>query len=130
MVSIRPFRSGASAPARRFPALISFAALIALAAGVARSEPATPPAVLTPEQAVEEAIANNLGLLAERVNLTLAEAAVITARLRPNPIVSASADHLDLLGTGFSSLNNGGPPELAWRVDVPFERGHKRELRV
>jgi cobalt-zinc-cadmium efflux system outer membrane protein len=88
------------------------------------------PAVLTIGQAVEEALAHNLGLLAERMNLTLAEASEITARLRPNPVFSLSADHLDLLGTGFDAVNNGGPPEVAWRVDVPLERGHKRELRL
>jgi cobalt-zinc-cadmium efflux system outer membrane protein len=93
-------------------------------------EPARPPAPLTVEQAVEEAVQNNLALLAERVNLTIAEASLITARLRPNPVVSFSGDHLDLLGTGFNALNNGGPPEIAWRIDVPFERGHKRQLRV
>jgi cobalt-zinc-cadmium efflux system outer membrane protein len=55
---------------------------------------------------------------------------LITARLRPNPVVSYSADHLDALGTGFSDSNNAGPPELALRIDFPWERGHKRELRM
>jgi cobalt-zinc-cadmium efflux system outer membrane protein len=41
-----------------------------------------------------------------------------------------SGDHLDLLGTGFDAANNGGPPEIAWRVDVPLERGGKREARM
>jgi cobalt-zinc-cadmium efflux system outer membrane protein len=91
---------------------------------------ARPPAPLTVEQAVAEAVENNLALLAERVNLTIAEASLITARLRPNPVVSFSGDHLDLLGSGFNAMNNGGPPEIAWRIDVPFERGHKRQLRV
>jgi cobalt-zinc-cadmium efflux system outer membrane protein len=90
----------------------------------------SPPAALTIDQAIEEAIQNNLGLLAERVNLTMAAASLITAKLRPNPVVSFSADHLDLLGTGFSAGNNGGPPEFAWRVDVPMERGHKRHWRI
>jgi cobalt-zinc-cadmium efflux system outer membrane protein len=82
---------------------------------------------LTIAQAVDEAIAHNLSLLAERTNLTIADAAMITARLRPNPVLSGSADHLDLLGTGFDATNNGGPPEIAWRVDLPIERGGKRD---
>jgi len=81
-------------------------------------------------QAIDEALQHNLGLLAERANLSIADAQMITARLRPNPVVSVSADHLDLLGTGFDATNNGGPPELAWRVDVPLERGGKRDARV
>jgi cobalt-zinc-cadmium efflux system outer membrane protein len=80
--------------------------------------------------AVDEALQHNLTLLAERSNLTIAEAQVVGARLRPNPVFSFGADHLDLLGTGFDASNNGGPPEIAWRVDVPFERGGKREARM
>lgn len=86
--------------------------------------------VLTPDNAIEEAINNNLSLLAEQLNLTIADAEMITAKLRPNPVLSISADHLDLLGSGFNQLNGGGPSEYAWRVDVPIERGHKRELRI
>ena len=85
---------------------------------------------ITIEQAVQEALQNNPGLLAEKLGIPVAEAAVITARLRPNPVLSASADHLDWLGTGFSDVNGAGPTEAAMRVDFPFERGHKREYRV
>jgi cobalt-zinc-cadmium efflux system outer membrane protein len=81
-------------------------------------------------EAVAEAIANNPGLKAERMAMGVAEAALITAGQRPNPVASYSADHLDALGTGFNDVNGAGPPELAWRVDLPWERGHKRELRL
>jgi len=91
---------------------------------------AQPPATLTIEQAVQEALQNNPGLLAERLGIPVAQAAVITARLRPNPVVSASSDHLDWLGTGFNQVNQAGPTETALRVDFPFERGHKREYRI
>jgi cobalt-zinc-cadmium efflux system outer membrane protein len=86
--------------------------------------------VLTPDRAVEEAVKNNLSLLAEQLNLSIAEAELITARLRPNPVFSFSSDHLDLLGSGFNQSNGGGPPEYSWRVDLPIERGRKRELRI
>ena len=85
---------------------------------------------LTMAQAIDEALRHNLSLLAERSQLTIAEAQMVGARLRPNPVVSFSADHLDALGTGFDETNNGGPPEIAWRIDVPFERGGKRDARV
>src|SRR5207248_5902698 len=65
---------------------------------------------LTIAQAVEEAVQHNLALMAERSNLSIADAQMVTARLRPNPVFSFSADHLDVLGTGFSAENNGGPP--------------------
>jgi len=85
---------------------------------------------ITIDEAVQEALQNNPGLLAERLGIPVADAAAITARLRPNPVVSASADHLDWLGTGFNQVNGAGPMETALRVDFPFERGHKREYRV
>jgi len=97
---------------------------------VADAAVASPRPVVTPDNAVEEAINDNLSLLAEQLNLTIADAEMITARLRPNPVFSFSADHLDLLGSGFNQINGGGPAEYAWRVDVPIERGHKRELRI
>jgi outer membrane protein, heavy metal efflux system len=85
---------------------------------------------LTIAQAVGEAVQHNLALMAERSNLSIADAQMVTARLRPNPVFSFSADHLDALGTGFNAENNGGPPEVAWRVDVPLERGGKRDARI
>ena len=85
---------------------------------------------LTIAEAVDEAVRHNLTLIAQRANLSVAETQIMTARLRPNPVASFSADHLDLLGTGFDEANNGGPPEIAMRVDVPLERGAKRERRI
>ncbi len=85
---------------------------------------------LTIGQAVDEAVRHNLTLIAQRANLSVADTQMLTARLRPNPVASFSADHLDLLGTGFDDVNNGGPPEIAFRVDLPIERGAKRERRI
>ena len=85
---------------------------------------------LTIAGAVDEAIQHNLTLIAQRANLSVADTQMLTARLRPNPVASFSADHLDLLGTGFDETNNGGPPEIAFRVDLPIERGAKRERRI
>src|SRR5262245_41603248 len=87
-------------------------------------------AQLSVADAVEESLQHNLSLLAERSSLTIAEAQMLGARLRPNPVFTFSADHQDWLGTGFDAGNNGGPPEIAWRVDVPLERGGKRDARI
>jgi cobalt-zinc-cadmium efflux system outer membrane protein len=94
-------------------------------AGIQTPEP------LTIEQAVSEALDRNLSLLAERYNLTIADARIVTARLRPNPVLTLDGDHLDLLGTGFDvNTNNGGPVEYAIRTDFVFERGGKRQARI
>src|SRR6185295_6564089 len=102
--------------------LLGFGAATAAAQGAVRT--------LTIQEAVDEAVQRNLGLLAQRANLSVAEANVITARLRPNPVLSGGANSLDWLGTGFNDINGAGPQEYAVRVDVPFERARKRELRT
>lgn len=87
-------------------------------------------APLTLDEAVREAMAHNLDLAAARYDISVAEARQITAALRPNPVMTASADHLDLLGTGYNTINNGGPNEYALRTDFVLERGRKREARM
>jgi cobalt-zinc-cadmium efflux system outer membrane protein len=85
---------------------------------------------LTVEEAVAEAMQNNLSLLAERASIPIAEARVLTARLRPNPVVSAAGDHLDVLGTGFNDVNAGGPSEIVVGSEFLIERGGKRRRRT
>ena len=85
---------------------------------------------LTIAQAADEAVQHNLTLIAQKANLTIAETQMLTARLRPNPVASFSADHLDSSAPASTRRNNGGPPEIAFRVDLPIERGGKREKRV
>lgn len=88
------------------------------------------PTAITVNQAVQEAIEKNLGLLAERYNLSIADARIATAKLRPNPVLSIGGDHLDLLGTGFNDTNGAGPSEYSIRTDFVFERGDKRQRRI
>jgi cobalt-zinc-cadmium efflux system outer membrane protein len=99
-------------------------------AGQALAATAPAPETLTIEQAVREALAHNLDLIAKRADVTVTEAQMLTADLRPNPVISLDANHLDWLGTGFNDVNQGGPTEFGVRVDVPFERGKKRDLRM
>jgi len=88
------------------------------------------PEKLTIDQAVAEALEKNLGLLAERANISIADARLITARLRPNPVLSAGGDHLALLNTKFTEYNGAGPSEYNLRTDFLVERGGKRRLRI
>jgi outer membrane protein, heavy metal efflux system len=85
---------------------------------------------LTLDDAINEAIASNLNLVAERYNLSVAEARIITARLRPNPVLSLYGDLLPLAGTEFNSTNMAGPPEFGARTDFILERGGKRDSRI
>ena len=88
--------------------------------------PARPSAPLTIDAAVREALDHNLTLLAERFNITVAEAGVLTASLRPNPVVTANlmVPQQSLIDAGIT------PAEQVIRTDVVFERGGKRERRM
>ena len=90
---------------------------------------AQPPDHVTIEQAVQEAVDHNLNLLAERYNLSIADARIITAKLRPNPVLSAAVDYIDFQGH-FNNDNQGGPTEYNVRTDFVLERGAKRERRI
>lgn len=79
----------------------------------------------TVDGAVREAVAHNLELAALKFEIALAEARLLTARTKANPSFSASADHLDWLGTGFDDVNTAGPPEYAARVDFPMLQGKR-----
>jgi outer membrane protein, heavy metal efflux system len=92
--------------------------------------PPTLAADLSIDQAVKEALEQNFDLLAQRYNVPVAEARIIQARLRPNPVLTAGADYQDLLGTGFSSVNQAGPAEANLRADFLMEGGGKRARRV
>jgi cobalt-zinc-cadmium efflux system outer membrane protein len=81
---------------------------------------------ITIEQAVSEALDHNLSLLAERYNVTVADAAVVTAGLRPNPVVTLNAmlPDTNLVDAGVAVR------EGVVRTDYVVERGGKRERRV
>ena len=99
--------------------------VLQMTAGRAPSQD-SPPAPLTIDQAVKEAIEHNLSVVAERYNLAVADARVLTASLRPNPVLTASAMVPD--ATIFDS--NVNPKEAIVRGDVLIERGGKRERRM
>jgi cobalt-zinc-cadmium efflux system outer membrane protein len=109
------------------PRLLLFTLIIASCL-FAADEPAVAP--ITIDQAIREAVDHNLGLVAERLNVPLAQARLISARLRPNPVLTIGGDYLDILGTGFNRLNNAGPSEASIRTDFVLERGKKRESRT
>ena len=86
----------------------------------------TPEPPLTIDQAIRAALDANLNLLAERFNVQVADAAIVTAALRPNPVVTVSVARPDqvLVDAGIS------PYEQVFRTDYVLERGDKRSRRV
>jgi cobalt-zinc-cadmium efflux system outer membrane protein len=82
--------------------------------------------MLTVDQAVREALDHNLNLIAERYNVQVADAAILTASLRPNPVITVSYMHPDesLVDAGIS------PHEEVFRTDYTIEGGGKRDRRI
>ena len=91
--------------------------------------PVETPAI-TLDQAIQEAISKNLDLVAQRLNVSVAETREITARLRPNPVLTVAGQSLNLLGATYSPNTPLGPNQLNIHTDFPVERGHKREERI
>ncbi|HBY61419.1 MAG TPA: hypothetical protein DEH78_16480, partial [Solibacterales bacterium] len=110
-------------------ASLSFWSLLGLLSRAGAQSMPAPPA-LTLEQAVQEAIAGNLDLAAEKLSISVAEAREITARLRPNPVLTVSGQTLDILGAKYSPATPLGPNQLNIHTDFPIERGHKRDERI
>lgn len=125
--------SGGIALIRR-PQLVRLAFVVALCLpdGVIGQEQVKMPMVVSIEDAVQEALDHNLVLLEERYSLSIAEARLTTARLRPNPIFSAGLDYQDVLGAGFfrDPTKGAGPSEYNARIDYLFEGGGKRGRRI
>ena len=100
------------------------------AAQDAQQPPSNTPKAITLDEAVQEALSHNLDLAVQRYDISVAEARLIQARLHPNPVLTVSGDHLDLLGTHYDTINNAGPNEYSIRTDFVLERSGKREKRV
>ncbi len=76
--------------------------ILALAVTMARGQSTGKAEAVTIDAAIQEAVEHNLDLAAERMNISVAEARIITARLRPNPVLTVSGQSLDLLGATYS----------------------------
>jgi cobalt-zinc-cadmium efflux system outer membrane protein len=114
----------------RLTVVLGFSFVMSVTAPAQTLRTASTQARLTLDTAVTEALEKNLELMATRAGITIAQANAITARLRPNPVLSLGGDHLDWLGTGFDDVNGAGPPEYSVRLDLLLERGGKRAGRI
>jgi cobalt-zinc-cadmium efflux system outer membrane protein len=115
--------------------LSAAAALLASAPGAraqssAAARPAAAPAestvALTIDDAVREALDHNLALAADRYSVDVARARIVTARLRPNPVLTLSA----MLPDATVFAENISPREEVLRTDVVIEGGGKRQRRI
>lgn len=99
-----------------------------LAIGMACGQEASQ--ALTIDQAVDEALRNNLALLAEKQNVPISKAREIQAALRPNPVINFAWDYLDWLRRGLTIDNSAGPSEWNTHMDYIIEGPGKRPGRI
>jgi outer membrane protein, heavy metal efflux system len=83
------------------------------------------------KQIVDEAVQRNVQLIAQRYDISIAEARVIQARLRPNPRVNVETNFMDWLGANYDAAEGPtGPSETNSAYVHTFETRGKRRLRT
>ncbi len=90
----------------------------------------TPPVRVSLDQAIQEAVQKNLDLAAERLNVSVAEAREVTARLRPNPVLTIQSQTINVFRANYSNSSTLGPNQINVHTDLPMETAHKRQYRV
>jgi outer membrane protein, heavy metal efflux system len=97
--------------------------------GKPRPEPMIgPPGGLTLDEAIETLLHNSLELQQIRGDISQAEADLITAGLRANPI--AYVDTLGVPYGSYTSKTNGGPTQSDFNIVHPLDLSHKRQARM
>jgi outer membrane protein, heavy metal efflux system len=97
----------------------------------APGKPYNPAAVITLDQAIELARANNPELQAQRTLVFQNKEQEVTANLRPNPTLSWDAQYLPLFTPDLSSSNYiDTTAQFDIGVGYLFERGRKRQHRL
>jgi cobalt-zinc-cadmium efflux system outer membrane protein len=94
----------------------------------ARRDDPGPPDGLTLDQAIERLVRENLGLRARAFELPQADADVLTAGLRANPLLYFDSQLIPY-GT-YSAQRPGGPLQYDLNVTYPLDVTHKRKART
>jgi cobalt-zinc-cadmium efflux system outer membrane protein len=93
-----------------------------------RPEPVAPEGALTLNAAIDALLRQNLNLMALRFEIPMAQADVLTASLRANPIFYADTQ-LQPYGH-YSRDNPGGPQQYDINITYPLDVSHKRQART
>src|SRR5205085_9540916 len=93
-----------------------------------RSDSPRPPGNLTLDAAIDLLIRQNLNLLAYRHEITMAQADVLTASLRANPIFYADTQ-LQPYGR-YDPKSPGGPTQYDVNITYPLDVSRKRQART
>ena len=87
-----------------------------------------PPDGLTLDQAIERLVRENLDLRSKSMEIPQAQADILTASLRANPILYADSQ---LIPYGnYSNRRPGGPTQYDVNISHPLDYTHKRRARI
>jgi cobalt-zinc-cadmium efflux system outer membrane protein len=87
-----------------------------------------PPNGLTIDAAIEYMVRNNLDLRAKAAEIPKAEADILTASLRANPLLYADTQFIPY--GSFSEQRPGGPTQYDLNITQPLDLSHKRRART
>lgn len=120
-----PEREGITSPATLPPGEVPLFGPLALPR---EREDEGPPDGLTLDMAIERLVRENLGLRARAFELPQAEADILTASLRANPLLYADSQ---LIPYGnYSARRPGGPTQYDVNITYPLDVTHKRHART
>ncbi|MDR3638595.1 MAG: TolC family protein [Isosphaeraceae bacterium] len=120
-----PEREGITAPGSLPPGEVPLFGPLAIPAG---HEDEGPPDGLTLDAAIERLTRENLGLRARAFELPQAQADILTASLRANPLLYADSQ---LIPYGSYSLQRpGGPTQYDLNITYPLDVTQKRKART
>ena len=105
--------------------LILSAVTFAQTSTIQQQAPPAPAKRITISDAVSIFLQQNLQLVAARYDIDTAEAEKLTARLRPNPVVSVGFADIPLNGSNFVN-----PQTFDYNISQTFELGGKRQKRI
>jgi outer membrane protein, heavy metal efflux system len=112
---------------RMIRCVLAFGCLLVFLPSAGRAQtPAPEVAPLTLERAVDRFLARNLTIEAARYRVDAARAERVSARLRPNPSLTLSAEDVKLSGP----TPAGDLYEVTSSLSYPIELGGKRQLRT
>ena len=94
---------------------------VLLAAFIHAQPPSAAPRI-TLDEAIQEGLVKNLDIAAEKLNISVAEAREITARLRPNPVLTVSGQTLNVLGAKYNPDTPLGPNQTNIHTDLSTSR--------
>lgn len=91
-------------------------------------EPAAPAGGLTLDQAIELLVRNNLSLRSKATEIPKADADILTAGLRANPVLYADSQMIPY--QSYSAERPGGPVQYDINITYPLDLTGKREART